>query len=103
MQETQILLLQDDVDLEDELMKQNIGFCVYANLNERAYHNESKGYDRSKDDPNVSFIFDRGLRYFYQNVRFAVKLYSRAVCNQKQVIILRVVLSSMHNLKILQL
>jgi len=43
---------KDDVDLEDELIKQNIGFCVYANLNERAYHNESQGYDRSKDDPN---------------------------------------------------
>ena len=66
------------MDLEDELIKQNIGFCVYANLNERAYHNESQGYDRSKDDPNVSFIFDLELHYFFfQNVRFAVTIQER--------------------------
>ena len=59
------MFFQGDVDLEDELIKQNIGFCVYANLNERAYHNESQGYDRSKDDPNVSFILDLELHYFF--------------------------------------
>ena len=53
------------MDLEEELIKQNIGFCVYANLNERAYHNESQGYDRSKDDPNVSFIFHPELHHFF--------------------------------------
>ena len=49
-------MIQDDLNFEEELLKRDIGFCIYANLNERAYHNEEEGYDRSKDDPKVSVV-----------------------------------------------
>ena len=40
-------------DFEDELKKRGLGFCVYANLNDRkAVH--SGGFDRSKDNAEVS-------------------------------------------------
>jgi len=42
---------KDDVDFEQELKQRNIGFCVYANLNDRRKAHLG-GYDRSKDNPN---------------------------------------------------
>ena len=49
------------MDFEEELLKRNIGFCVYANLNDRkgvhGYSGSHSGYDRSKDNPDVSILF----------------------------------------------
>ena len=40
---------------EDELKRRQLGFCIYANLNDRkAVH--SGGFDRSKDNAEVSFL-----------------------------------------------
>ena len=58
------------MDFEEELLKRNIGFCVYANLNDRkgvhGYSGSHSGYDRSKDNPDVSSFHQR-LNQLKQN------------------------------------
>ena len=44
---------KDDMDFQKELEERQIGFCVYANLNDRRNVHIS-GYDRNKDDATVN-------------------------------------------------
>ena len=44
--------MKDELDFEKELKKRNLGFSVYANLEDRDFADE-KGYDRYNDDVEV--------------------------------------------------
>ena len=44
--------MKDELDFEKELEKRNLGFSVYANLEDRDFADE-KGYDRYNDDVEV--------------------------------------------------
>ena len=45
--------MKDELDFEKELKKRNLGFSVYANLEDRDFADE-KGYDRYNDDVEVT-------------------------------------------------
>ena len=49
---------------ESELASRNIGFCIYANLNDRR-HVHSSGFDRSTDDAQVICV---NATLFFQTI-----------------------------------